>query len=222
MLQLVDDGLIELDEPIGRWFPDMPDGAAITVRMLGDMSSGIDYSMDATLSEEYLMAPTKVWAPEELAAAGIALPRKFPPGEGFLYSNTNFVMLGLIIEDVTGKPFGEVLDERILQPLGMTSTTFPDTSERPDPWWHGTTDQGVAGGAAPVDASLEPVVRMGGRSGHLDRRGPARCGAGTGRRHTPRASDPAGAPRAQPGVGQRGAPVRLRPHRPAGLAAPRR
>ncbi len=155
VLQLVDDGLIDLDEPIGRWFPDMPDGAAITVRMLGDMSSGIDsYSMDATLSEEYLTAPTKVWAPEELAAAGIALPRKFPPGEGFLYSNTNFVMLGLIIEDVTGKPFGEVLDERILQPLGMTSTTFPDTSELPDPWWHGTTDQGVADGAAPVDASL--------------------------------------------------------------------
>lgn len=153
ILQLVDEGKLELDDTIERWFPDLPDAKNITVRELGDMSSGIaSYTDNKNLDDEYFANPTRAWTPEELVAAGTSLPRLFPPGHGFYYSNTNFVMLGLIIEQVTNKPYPQVLLSRILQPLGLASTSYPDTNQLPAPSWHGYTMQGSADNQ-PVDAT---------------------------------------------------------------------
>src|SRR5581483_5991236 len=73
-------------------------------------------------------------------------------GHGFFYSNTNFVMLGLIIEKVTGKPYAQVLRHNILQPLGLKHTIFPDNNIIPAPSWDGYTTQGTSN-AQPVDST---------------------------------------------------------------------
>jgi len=153
IMQLVDEGKLSLDDTIDRWFPDLPDGNQITVRMLGDMSSGINsFTADDAWVTKYFADPQGAWSPEELIAAGVAAPRKFPPGQGFFYSNTNFVMLGMIIEQVTNQPYVQVLQQRILDPLHLKATAYPDATALPDPSWHGYTSQSSSDGQ-PVDAT---------------------------------------------------------------------
>jgi D-alanyl-D-alanine carboxypeptidase len=152
VLQLVDAGKLRLDDTIERWFPDLPDARSITIRMLGDMSSGIaSYTKDDATVQRYYSDPAHVWTPAELVAIGTGLPRLFPPGQGFQYSNTNFVMLGLIVEQVTGKAFTEVLRTKIFRPLGMRGSSYPLGTELPRPHWQGYTSQGA--GTGPVDAT---------------------------------------------------------------------
>jgi len=153
ILQLVDQGKLKLDETIQRWFPQLPDAGNITIRELGNMSSGIDtYTDNPTVQSEYFADPTRVWTPQELVAAGTSLTRLFAPGHGFFYSNTNFVMLGLIIEQVTAKPYAQVLRSDILRPLGLRNTSYPDNGVIPIPSWHGYTTQGTDN-AQPVDST---------------------------------------------------------------------
>lgn len=146
VLQLVDEGKLKLDETIQRWFPLVPEAGKITIRDLGDMSSGINaYVADETISDRYLDDPTQAWKPEQLIDAGVGLPRTFAPGHGFFYSDTNTLMLGQIVEDVTGKPIGRVLRERIFAPLKLRGTSYPTTSKLPVPYWNGYTDQNATG-----------------------------------------------------------------------------
>jgi D-alanyl-D-alanine carboxypeptidase len=150
---LVTEGKLKLDDTIEKWFPELPDADTITVRELGDMSSGIDsYTANQTLVDQYFANPTRAWTPEELVAAGTSLPRLFKPREGFFYSNTNFVMLGLIIEQLTNKPYPEVLQRRIFEPLKLRESSYPDTNGMPVPSWHGYTTQGSADNQ-PVDVT---------------------------------------------------------------------
>ena len=126
ILQLAEEGSIALDDPVSRYRPDVPNGDDITIAQLLDMRSGLATYTDlewfnAILDDD----PTRVWDPEELAAIGLALPPAFPPGEGFLYSNTNTVLLGLIIEELTGQSLTDVLAERVFGPLGLADTAFP-------------------------------------------------------------------------------------------------
>jgi D-alanyl-D-alanine carboxypeptidase len=142
ILQLVDQGRLSLDDTIEAWFPELPDAAQITVRDLGSMSSGIDsYTADATTTSEYFANPQREWTSSELIAAAVALPRKFPPGEGFQYSNTNFLMLGEIIEKVTGMSIAEAMQIMIFDELGLEQTSWPNDNTLPDPHWQGYTDQ---------------------------------------------------------------------------------
>jgi D-alanyl-D-alanine carboxypeptidase len=142
VMQLVDEGKLKLDDTVDRWFPDLPDAKEITVRMLGDMASGINsYTADNAWVAKYFADPQGASTPEELIAAGVAAPRKFAPGDGFFYSNTNFVMLGMIIEQVTNQPYVQALQQRILDPLKLRATSYPDATTMPSPSWHGYTDQ---------------------------------------------------------------------------------
>lgn len=146
ILQLVDEGRLGLDDTIERWFPDLPGASGITVRQLGTMSSGIaSYSLDPATTAEYLTRPETVWTPQRLIATGGALPRSFAPGGGFEYSNTNFVMLGQIVEQVTGRPLADVMRSRLFAPLGMRSTTYRPLTRLPSPAWRGSTLQGSDG-----------------------------------------------------------------------------
>ena len=146
ILQLVDEGKLKLDESIAKWFPTAPEAGRITIRDLGDMSSGINtYTADAAITTRYFTHPQTVWKSSELIAGGLAQPRKFPPGEGFFYSDTNTLMLGEIAEDVTGKSIATLLRERIFRPLALKGTSFPTTTKLPAPFWNGYTDQNVEG-----------------------------------------------------------------------------
>jgi D-alanyl-D-alanine carboxypeptidase len=146
ILQLVDEGKLKLDESIAKWFPTAPEASEITIRELGNMSSGIDtYTADEAITKRYFEHPTTVWKADELIDGGLAGERKFAPGKGFFYSDTNTLMLGKIAEAVTGKSIGTLLRERIFAPLALKGTSFPTTSKIPAPFWNGYTDQNVEG-----------------------------------------------------------------------------
>lgn len=142
ILQLVDEHELQLDETIERWFPQLPDANQITIRELGDMSSGIrSYTANTAIVDQFFLHPMMWWSPSTLIAAGAALPRKFSPGHGFLYSDTNTVMLGRIIELVTHEPLAEVMETRLFKRLGMRSSIYPTNNRLPSPFLSGYTIQ---------------------------------------------------------------------------------
>jgi D-alanyl-D-alanine carboxypeptidase len=146
ILQLVEEGKLRLDESIEKWFPTAPEAAHITIRELGDMSSGINtYTADEAITNKYFADPEAAWKPSALIAGGLALPLKFAPGTGFFYSDTNTLMLARIAEAVTGKTIGALLRERIFAPLKLKGTSFPSTARLPKPFWNGYTDQSATG-----------------------------------------------------------------------------
>lgn len=155
--QLAQDGQLNLDDPIANYAPEVPNGEAITVRMLLNMTSGIaSYTLDENFMDELFNDPTKTWTPDQLLAAGLALPPLFAPGEQFNYSNTNFILLGQVVEKVTAKPFEQVLDELVLTPLGLEATSMPGGADPyPAPHAQGLTLQGTA------EAVITPVNTTG-------------------------------------------------------------
>ena len=155
ILQLAEEGELSLEDPIDEYVDGVTNGDAITLRILMDMTSGIaSYSLDPATANTYLTAPTTVWTPEELLDAGLALPPLFEPGAQFNYSNTNFILLGEVIEEVTGQPYPDVLAERILDPLSLGDTSFPDDAAIPEPHPQGASLQGTPDGSTtPIDAT---------------------------------------------------------------------
>jgi D-alanyl-D-alanine carboxypeptidase len=169
ILQLVDEGRIALDDPVSRYRPDVPNGDDITIAQLLDMSSGLaNYTTDLYLNEQMDSNPGRVWDPEELLAIGLAEPPAFPPGEGFLYSNTNYVLLGLIIEQLTGVPVEQALQERIFDPLGLSGTSFPALTDasipepHPQAYTFGTNVETID------SLVLPPEVQAAARAGTLE------------------------------------------------------
>src|SRR4029450_3539967 len=87
--------------------------------------------------------PATIWAPKELVAIGVAESPLYEPGASFNYSNTNTVLLGMVIEKVTGKPVGQVFREQIFDPLKLRNTSWPgDSVGMPRPYAQGFTLQG--------------------------------------------------------------------------------
>ncbi len=130
LLQLVDEKKLKLDESIERFFPDVPNAKNITVRMLGDMTSGLkNYSEGTDFNEMMLAQPLKKWTPQELIDISVKNGTYFEPGKGWHYSNTNTIMLGLIIEKLTGNTLANEIKVRIIDKLGMKETDFPAVPE---------------------------------------------------------------------------------------------
>jgi D-alanyl-D-alanine carboxypeptidase len=135
VLQLVAEGRVRLDGPIGRYLGDLlpPELASqVTVRMLLQHTSGIgDYPLALFQSpQDVVRYQTETVNPKRLVALGLALPRTNPPGAQFAYSNTNYILAGLIIERVTGRPAASEITRRILRPLRLTHTYSPGTNPR--------------------------------------------------------------------------------------------
>jgi D-alanyl-D-alanine carboxypeptidase len=134
VLQLVDDCLLELDATIDRWQPTIANADRITVRQLLNHTSGIDdYDNSPAFNDVFNADPLFVWDPQQLVDLGAALGPQFPPGTAWEYSNTNFVILGLIVESITGQPLEQVMADRIFTPLGLADTSFPTTPAMPAP-----------------------------------------------------------------------------------------
>jgi D-alanyl-D-alanine carboxypeptidase len=123
---------LRLDEPVAAYLPDLPFGgpaAAVTVRMLLNQTSGIgDYDgVIFRIPADVERVRTTTYRPRELARLGLAAPRTGAPGERWSYSNTNYVIAGLLIERVTGRPAEFEITRRIMWPLGLWRTYFPAT-----------------------------------------------------------------------------------------------
>lgn len=132
VLQLVGEGRIRLDEPIAGQLPEpIPGGDRITVRQLLNHTSGLyDYMKEDGMSTNRWRGDARftTYGPRELLAAAGRHDPYFAPGARFRYSNTNYIVAGLLIEHVTGRPYGSEIRDRILTPLGLTATTVPGTA----------------------------------------------------------------------------------------------
>lgn len=157
LLQLVDEGLVALEDPVSQYVPDAPNGTA-TIRQVADMTSGIpSYSTDQGWQDQYFGDPSRLYSPQEVLDIAKTLPVPFAPGEGWQYSNTNYVILGMIAEQVTGQPIEELFQERIFDPLEMTSSTFPRDGEQiGSPHLSGITSQGQPAGTTAVATDWNP------------------------------------------------------------------
>lgn len=147
ILQLVDEGRVDLDAPVETYLPGtVPGGAAITVRQVLNHTSGLyDYMKGEGWSTNRWRGAARLTAytPDDLLAEAFRHAPYFPPGTDFRYSNTNYVVAGRIVEAVTGRPYADVVRHRILEPLALHGTTFPgDDPGLPEPAVHATTTLG--------------------------------------------------------------------------------
>ena len=130
VLQLIDEGKLKLDDKLAKYFPKWPNGGNITMKMLLDHTSGLyNYSESEKFGRLLMSNPNRPFTPEQLLAYAVKANPYFEPGKGFHYSNTNTVLLGMIIEKITGHTLAFVVKERIIDRLGLKDTYFPVASE---------------------------------------------------------------------------------------------
>jgi D-alanyl-D-alanine carboxypeptidase len=151
ILQLAGEGRLTLGDPIGKYYKAIPNGDRITLEQLVNMTSGIaGYYSDAFL-QRYFANPAAAFTPDELIAQGLSASPIFEPGQMFNYSHTNTILLGKVIEAVTGQPVETAFQQRIYAPLELTGTSLPHASaEIPSPHPQGYTSQGTG---QPVNAT---------------------------------------------------------------------
>ncbi|MDT3697207.1 MAG: serine hydrolase domain-containing protein [Ignavibacterium sp.] len=125
LLQLVDEKKISLDDKLSKYFPEYPMSDVLTIAMLANMTSGIyNYTNDENFWITVGNDPKKVWTPKELTDWGFSFDLNFSPGSKWEYSNTNTIIIGRIIETITGNSLEEEIKNRIIQPLQLKNTGF--------------------------------------------------------------------------------------------------
>lgn len=138
ILQLVDEGLLSLDDPVDEYVAGIPDGDKITVRQLCNHTSGLyNYGEDEDFVAALTENPHRIWTPQELVDVAISHEPYFPPGEGWYYSNTGYILLGMIIEEVTGSSYEAVIKDRVIEPLFLSSTSVAKSPEMTGQYSHG-------------------------------------------------------------------------------------
>jgi D-alanyl-D-alanine carboxypeptidase len=149
LLKLVDDGRIRLDDPISHYVDGVPNGHRITLRHLAGMRSGLfPYSADPDFARALLSDPQRNFTSQEVLAYGYRHDNTFAPGTQFQYSNSNLVLLGLVIEKVSGQSLADFIESRVLRPSRLHHTLLPQGPEFPEPHPHGYTNQTLTGEVA--------------------------------------------------------------------------
>ncbi|WP_406208346.1 beta-lactamase family protein [Kitasatospora sp. NBC_01560] len=134
VLRLAEQGRIDLDKPLRDYLPQgtLPEGWAMTGRQVMEHRAGVyDHTNDLLeqAGEETTAAfeariRTKVYSPQELVALSVGHGVQYTPGSKYSYSNTDYVLMGLAIEHLTGRPYADVLREEVIEPLGLRQTSF--------------------------------------------------------------------------------------------------
>lgn len=168
ILQLVEKGKLKLSDVVANFVPGIPNGSSITVAELLQMRSGIyDYTADPTFDEDYFAHPDMTFTAADALAIIRAHQPDFAPGTKTAYCDSNYLILQLIAESVTGQPLGTSISQDVLKPLHLTHTSFPTTSALPTPYSHGylvqpsgpprdvtVSNPDVAGGAGAMFSNL--------------------------------------------------------------------
>jgi D-alanyl-D-alanine carboxypeptidase len=150
VLQLVNERKVRLDDPIDEYLPEYGIDPRITVRMLLSHTSGLfnytgEVNPDGTTEpgiplqgQEYVDARFHRYTPDDLIAVSQSKPARFEPGTNYSYSNTNYILIGQMVERVTGTPYEVQVHKRILGPLGLRETVLPgERTGIPGPHAHG-------------------------------------------------------------------------------------
>ena len=163
VMQLVQEGKVGLDEPIETYLPGLIkgegiDGSKITVRQLLQHTSGLPEYTDTTPgSGDIFQIKDHYIPPRDLLDTALGKPAAFEPGTQWAYTNTNYVVLGMLVERVSQRPVGEQIDERIVKKLGLSHTYFPAQGEEKI---RGTHPQGYhlsAGGKLEDITEMDPA-----------------------------------------------------------------
>ncbi|MEV7612107.1 serine hydrolase [Streptomyces sp. NPDC089799] len=148
LLQLAQEGKVGLDDPIGKYVEGVPNGDRVTLRELAGMRSGLlSYTQTEPFYKALTSDPTRYFTPRQLLDFAFEAPEPvlFEPNAEFNYSNTNLILLGLVVEKMSGQPLGDYIRDHILKPAGMSRTSFPRGPEFPTPHAQGYTQQTASG-----------------------------------------------------------------------------
>jgi CubicO group peptidase (beta-lactamase class C family) len=146
VLQLQDQGRLSLDDTLSKWYPEYPNADRVTLRMLASVTSGYpDYIQENPPFQAAQLAQVfRQWTDDELLQYAFAQSIVCDPGACFHYAHTNFILLGRVVEKVTGKSVTELLTQRFLGPLGLRDTTITKLPAIPPPALHAyTSERGV-------------------------------------------------------------------------------
>jgi D-alanyl-D-alanine carboxypeptidase len=140
-LQLVEEGQFSLDDPMTAVLPEsvtdkIPNSDQITVRMLLNHTSGIAEWLNDAVFVEVLTNLEKVWEVDEFLDIAAAEEPDFLPGEGWAYNNTDYTLLGLVIEQATGRSWRAEIRERVIEPLDLENTLLPEPGDQSIPGNH--------------------------------------------------------------------------------------
>jgi CubicO group peptidase (beta-lactamase class C family) len=127
ILQLIDEGVLGLDQTVEQWMPGIVgNGDQVTIRQLLTHTSGVPNYLEGRFINDFLNNRGRFWQQQELVAYGTSRPPDFAPGqpERWRYSNTNYVLLGMIVEHATGTSMAQQVRWRIIEPLGLQRTSF--------------------------------------------------------------------------------------------------
>ncbi|WP_424185379.1 serine hydrolase domain-containing protein [Actinokineospora sp. G85] len=168
VLQLFDEGRVELDAPVERYLPGVVtgnyDGRVITVRQLLQHTSGLVRDVRDPRAN-----PDGTYALAELVASAMDEPRQSAPGTAIAYSNVGYMVLGMLIERVTGQSAGEAITNRVIIPLGLEGTSFPAPRTRgmPDPYLPGYGGGRVGGFYLWIDTTTTAELSRWSTSGNM-------------------------------------------------------
>ncbi len=151
-LALVDQGVLSLDDTIAQRLPQYEKWGEVRLRDLLAHRSGVPkFITHPAFAESVQAAPETPLPPAELISPVGEAPLAFEPGTEYRYTNTDNILVGLMIEQATGRPYEDVLRTEVYEPLGLTQTSLPRGVELPEPFVHGYD---VTDPAAPEDVSL--------------------------------------------------------------------
>jgi CubicO group peptidase (beta-lactamase class C family) len=137
LMEFVDEHKVTLDDPVGRWMPDLPEAGQVTLKMLVNNTSGYpDYEQNPTFVAEQYANPLRQWTVDERLALAFASPMLYPPGTNWSYAHTNMMILGVILSKIGGKPLETLLSQKVLGPLGLHNTVASQTASIPNPALH--------------------------------------------------------------------------------------
>lgn len=158
LLQLVADGNVRLDEPVATYLPEALTGFEVTVRQILQHRSGLpEFSGDPEIDEYRAALTGLTMTPADELAIALRHPAQFAPGAKFAYTNTNYLVAAMLIERVSGRAYADVLQDRIIRPLGLVRTYLPGTGDTgirgPHPKAYATFD-GVRTDVTRVEPSI--------------------------------------------------------------------
>jgi D-alanyl-D-alanine carboxypeptidase len=168
VLQLVAEHRLGLGDTLDDRLPGyLPPGSGITVRELLNHSSGIQDVLSTFPrpgTPEFLALRNQTWTPEQLIARVADKPLLFVPGQRARYSNTNYVLLSLIVERITGRAYSAVIEDRIVEPLRLNHTGFPRDRSIHGPHAHGYMPVREADGTTSIVdvTTFDPSIMWGG------------------------------------------------------------
>lgn len=138
ILQLVDQGRLGLDDTLAKFIEGIPNGDRITIRNLLGMTSGIyDFPADPQFMEDITADPLMEFGAHDVIAILRHNEPSFEPGAEVVYCDTNYILLGVILERVSGRKAADIITEDFITPLRLAGTSFPDTPAMPEPYAHG-------------------------------------------------------------------------------------